>query len=111
MKFGAKEVMVIAALTFGVMAAGCSATCMTPVIEPPLGHINTELHECKICFSDYELELYDSSGLEALEEEKPSGEFSVAVVDAPVTGGAGTAGSDYYSEAMSWTLSLPGFFK
>jgi hypothetical protein len=111
MKFGAKEVMVIAALTFGIMAAGCSAAGTTPALEPPLRPMNAGVHECKICFSQYELEFYYPNGFPVREHAEPEKEQVEPWISAPVTGGPGAAGYEYCSEAMSWTLSLPRCFK
>ena len=113
MTFGVKEVMVIAALAFGIVVTGCSSTPDASLaIAPPLRVYNTgEDYDCKFCFSRYELEFYYPQGIPKYtaarlqagrdkEDEKPvESEKRHARVD------------NYSNFVCTWVPTLPSFLK
>ena len=113
MTFGAKEVMVIAALAFGIVVTGCSSTPDASIsADLPLRVYGTvEEMDCKFCFSRYELEFYYPKGLpkrasittQAVKEE---------VHDSPAEQEEMLVRIDNYSNFVStWVPSLPSFLK
>jgi hypothetical protein len=106
MKFGAKEVMVIAALTFGIIATGCGSTDVNLAsrIQPWSTGAGADDHT--ICYSRHEIEPCCQDGGAVVECAAPERELM-----APVTGGPGAAGEETRSQGGSWSVSLPRFFK
>ncbi len=113
MNFGVKEVMVIAALAFGIVVTGCSATPDASLaMSPPLRVYNAGAEEeCKFCFSRYEMEFYHPEGLRKL-AAAPAQVVEEKIIEVPdeTIEKTETAGSRE-SFVSSWTPSLPSFMK
>jgi len=109
MKFGAKEVMVIAALAFGIVAAGCSSSFKTNfAMDPQLRTMNTGGFESRIYFSKFECDFYYPNGRPSPREIIPEREIVDLSVKGLVVGGP-CEGDE--PPRKSWSPILPAFFK
>ncbi len=113
MNFGVKEVMVVAALAFGILAAGCSAPGTASLaMDPQVRVMNiTACSDYRFCFSKYELDFYYPDGLPEKVEVAPNTEVYVPVIEPPAPGGPIAAGHDPLKGTPGWSLSLPLCFK
>jgi hypothetical protein len=112
MTFGVKEVMVIAALAFGIVVTGCSGTPDTSLaVNPQLRIYNAGREtDCKFCFSRYELEFYYPK---KLPHSAPTiAQAEEQEVNVPVELEEKYAETDNCSSFVStWMPSLPSFLK
>ena len=112
MKFGVREVMVVAALTFGIIAAGCGAPFRTnPAMEPHLRAMNAGGFDSRVCFSKYEFEFYYPDGLSECQPVMPDRVVLEAIDEPAITGGSGPADAQTCPVTRSWSPVLPAFFK
>ena len=112
MRFGAKEVMVIAALAFGITAAGCSTSFRTNLaMDPHLRAMNAWGSDYQICLSKYEIEFYYPDNVQTSSRSAPVMRNVVPVPSMPVKGGSAEAGVETGSLSKSWAPTLPAFFK
>lgn len=109
MKFGAKEVMVIAALAFGIVAAGCSSSFKANLaMDPQLRTMNTGGFESRIYFSRFECDFYYPSGKPSPQDILPEKELGNLPVKGLVVGGP-CEGDEHAKRP--WSPTLPAFFK
>jgi len=122
MKFGVREVMVVAALAFGIVAAGCTTSFRTNLaMEPHLRAMNASASDYRICFSEYEFEFYYPEVEPTLREYSPEvvevaesasdGVDMADAVSAAIAGGAAAGMPEYGGADRSWSSSLPTFLK
>lgn len=112
MTFGAKEVMVIAALAFGIVVTGCSGTPDASLaMSPPLRVYNAgEELDCKFCFSRFEAEFYYPDRISRrVIEPAPAGDPDKA--EDEVVPAKAAAQPERGSLVSTWTPSLPSFLK
>ena len=112
MKFGVREVMVVAALTFGIVAAGCSSSFRPNLaMDPHLRAMNAGGSDTRVCFSKYEFEFYYPDGVPVREEVVPQKVIVEPVEEPPVAGGSAPADAQTCPVTRSWSPVLPAFFK
>jgi hypothetical protein len=117
MRFGVREVMVIAALTFGVLAAGCAAAPATVTPACPSASPQATVAdaartgEFRVCFSKYEYEFYgiDPDPASRLAASKPH--VAKAARAEQVCARPAAAPALACQAARSWSPVLPSFFK
>jgi hypothetical protein len=112
MTFGAKEVMVIAALAFGIVVTGCSSTPDASLaMSPPLRVYNAgEELDCKFCFSRFEAEFYYPDRISRHIVE-PARADEAEKAGSAVTAERTAAEPERDSFVSTWTPTLPSFLK
>jgi hypothetical protein len=113
MTFGVKEVMVVAALAFGVVVTGCSGTPDASLaMSPPLRVYNTgEEFDCNFCFSKYEFDFYHPEGLPK-RVPAPAKTVEKEPADVPVEVAQEQAEPENSNSFVSsWKPSIPSFLK
>jgi hypothetical protein len=113
MRFGVREVMVIAALTFGVLAVGCRAVPEAdPAPEPQAAAAEpTKAQPYRVCFSKYEYEFYGIDPGAARQASNWKAPATKAAAPEKVCARHEDTAVRPGRTAKSWSPVLPSFFK